>query len=186
MDSHTLAIVAIVIFAAVVVVGILLWRQRRSQSLRERFGPEYDRVVRQEGSQHKAENVLEYRQKRLEKVHLRPIDPSQKTAFATRWNAVQAHFVDDPPGAVREADVLLNEVMTARGYPVSDFEQRAADISVDHPGVVENYRAANKIALLHGRGQAGTEDLRKALVHYRFLFQDLLEEGTTLKKEKLA
>lgn len=186
MDSHTLTVVAIVVIAVIAIAAILIWRQRRTQFLRERFGPEYDRVVKLEGSQAKAENVLQYRQKRLEKFPLRPIDPSQRAAFTTRWNKVQAHFVDDPAGAVGEADALVNEVMSARGYPMSDFEQRAADVSVDHPQVVENYRAAHKIALLHSRGQAGTEDLRNSLIHYRLLFQDLFEDETTLKKEKLA
>lgn len=186
MDPRMLTIVAILVIAALAIAGIFMWRKRRSQVLRQRFGPEYDRVLRQEGNRTKAENVLEYRQQRLEKFHLRAIDPNQRAQFASRWNAVQARFVDDPPGAVGQADALLNEVMSARGYPMSDFEQRAADVSVDHPDVVENYRAAHKIAVLHDRGQASTEDLRKALVHYRFLFQDLLEEGTTIKKEKLA
>src|ERR1700751_2262423 len=186
MDLRTLTVVAVLIVAAIAIAGFLIWRQRRSQTLRQRFGPEYDRVLRQEGTRAKAENVLEYRKRRLEKIHLRPLDPSQRETFASWWKAVQARFVDDPAGAFADADVLLNEAMSARGYPMSDFEQRAADVSVDHPEVVENYRAAHKIAVLHGRGQANTEDLRKALVHYRFLFQELLDESSNIRKEKLA
>jgi hypothetical protein len=188
MDQHTLTVMvlAIVVIAAIAIGGFLIWRQRRSQVLRDRFGPEYDRVVRQEGNQRRAENVLDYRAKRREKFQLRTLEPMQRSTFASRWTTVQSRFVDDPPGAVADADVLINEVMSARGYPMAEFEQRAADISVDHPQVVENYRSAHEIAVRRTRGQSSTEDLRKAIVHYRWLFQELLEDSPTVQKEKLA
>lgn len=188
MDQRAMVVVvvAIVVIAAITILGWLYSRQRRSTRLRERFGPEYDRVVRQEGDQRKAEGLLEFRAKRREHLPIRPLEHTQQTAFADRWIEVQSRFVDDPKGAVSDADQLISEVMAARGYPMSDFEQRAADISVDHPQVVENYRAAHNIALRHGRGEASTEDLRKAMVHYRSLFEQLLAEPTANRREKLG
>jgi FtsZ-interacting cell division protein ZipA len=188
MDQRTMVVVvvAIVAIAALAIVGWLYSRQRRSTRLRQRFGPEYDRVVRQEGDQRKAEGLLEFRAKRRERLPIRPLEGTQRDAFADRWIAVQSHFVDDPKGAVTDADRLISEVMAARGYPMSDFDQRAADISVDHPQVVENYRAAHNIALRHGRGEASTEDLRKAMVHYRSLYEQLLEGPTANRKERLG
>jgi FtsZ-interacting cell division protein ZipA len=188
MDQRTMlmVVVAVVVIAAIAFVGWLYSRQRRSTQLRQRFGPEYDRVVQQEGDQRKAEGLLEFRAKRRESLPIRPLERTQRDAFADRWIAVQSRFVDDPRGAVTDADELINEVMAARGYPTSDFEQRAADISVDHPQVVENYRVAHLIALRHARGEASTEDLRKAMVHYRSLFEQLLEEPASIRKEKLG
>lgn len=186
MDQRTL-IVIVAAIAAIIVIAILGWlysRQRRSKLLRQRFGPEYDRVVQQEGDQRKAEGVLEFRSKRRESFKLRSLERMQRAAFGDRCTRVQARFVDDPEGAVTDADLLINEVMAARGYPMSDFEQRAADISVDHPRVVENYRAAHDIAVRHARGEASTEDLRQAMVYYRSLFEELAEE--TPRKEKLG
>jgi FtsZ-interacting cell division protein ZipA len=188
MDQRTMVVVvvAIVVIAAIAVVAWLYSRRQRSTRLRQRFGPEYDRVVRQEGDQRKAEGLLEFRAKRREGLPIRPLERAQRDAFADRWIAVQSRFVDHPKGAVTDADLLISEVMAARGYPMSDFDQRAADISVDHPQVVENYRVAHSIALRHGRGEASTEDLRKAMVHYRSLFEQLLGETTTNRKERLA
>jgi len=179
MDQHQITILVVAIGAIVFAAafGFLVARKRRSQQLRERFGPEYDRVVSQEGEVSRAEGVLAMRAKRREKFELRPLTASMRSDFSTRWSAVQAQFVDDPKGAVSGADQLVNELMKARGYPVVDFDQRAADISVDHPVVVENYRAAHEIALRHSRGQASTEDLRKAMVHYRSLFEELLGDA---------
>ena len=175
--SSTQMLVLLIVVAVIVIGAVLLaMRKRRSQILRERFGPEYDRVVKKEGDVQKAERVLEFRQKHREKLKIRPLTPADRESFAAQWRDAQAQFVDDPKGAVTLADGLVIDVMQARGYPVNDFEQQAADISVDHPVVVENYRAAHDIALRHGRGQASTEDLRKALVHYRALFEDLLGE----------
>lgn len=184
MDQKQIALVAIVIVVAVAVVAIafVTSRKRRSLKLRERFGPEYDRVLRQEGDARKAEGVLEFREKRREKFKIRALSPTDKASFTTRWNEVQARFVDDPKGATTVADSLVSEVMQARGYPIGEFEQRAADISVDHPLVVENYRAAHEIAMRHSAGKASTEELRQAMVHYRVLFQELLEERETYKK----
>ena len=150
--------------------------------LKERFGPEYDRVLQKEGDPRKAEGVLEFRQKRREKFHIRPLSASDKASFDIRWREVQARFVDDPPGAVTIAESLVTDVMQARGYPIGEFEQRAADLSVDYPVIVDNYRAAHAIAVRHGAGQASTEDLRQAMVHYRALFQELLDENRTQRK----
>jgi hypothetical protein len=177
MNSAQVVILLIVL--VVIIVAALVFttvRKRRSQRLRERFGPEYQRLVRKEGDVKKAEQVLEFRQKRREKFKIRPLSPTDRSSFTYRWNEVQAKFVDDPPGAVTLADSLVTDVMQARGYPIADFDQQAADISVDHPVVVENYRKAHDIALRHGKGQASTEDLRTAMVHYRSLFQELLDD----------
>jgi hypothetical protein len=119
---------------------------------------------------------------RREKCELRPLTAALRSDFSDRWSAVQAEFVDNPKGSVSGADQLVNELMKARGYPVVDFDQRAADISVDHPVVVENYRAAHEIALRHSRGQASTEDLRRAMVHYRSLFQELLQDSIPVRE----
>jgi hypothetical protein len=164
--------------AAVIVAGLVFMtvRKRHSQRLREQFGPEYDRVVRREGNAGKAERVLKFRQKHREKFEIRPLSPTDRSSFRYRWNEVQSRFVENPKGAVVLAESLVTDVMQARGYPTADFDQQAADISVDHPVVVENYRAAHEIALRHGRGQASTEDLRSAMVHYRVLFQELLDD----------
>jgi FtsZ-interacting cell division protein ZipA len=183
MNSTVVVIVLVV--AAVVIIGALLMmanRKRRSQKLREQFGPEYDRVVRKEGDPGKAEEVLAFRQKRLAKFQVRPLSSTDRSSFRYRWNEVQSRFVDDPKGAVTLAESLVTDAMQARGYPVADFEQQAADISVDHPVVVENYRAAHNIALRHGTGQASTEDLRNAMVHYRALFQELLDDNQPQRK----
>jgi len=168
-----LLLVAVIVIGAVV---FLAMRKRRSRMLRERFGPEYDRVVKKEGNVQKAERVLEFRQKHREKLSIRPLTPADRESFAAQWRDAQAQFVDDPKGAVTLADGLVIDAMQARGYPISEFEEQAEVLSVDHPVVVENYRAAHEIALRHGRGQASTEDLRKAMVHYRALFEDLLGE----------
>jgi FtsZ-interacting cell division protein ZipA len=178
-QNQILILVVVIALIVVAAIAFVAARRRRSAKLRERFGPEYDRVLEREGDTRKAEGVLEFREKRREKFALRPLTPTDKSSFGTRWNEVQSRFVDDPRGAVTVADGLVTEVMQARGYPIGEFEQRAADISVDHPVVVENYRAAHAIAVRHSAGQAGTEDLRQAMVHYRALFQDLLEDRQT-------
>jgi len=172
-------VIPLVVIASVVVAALIFLavRKRRSQNLRERFGPEYDRVVSKEGDIHKAERTLEFRQKHRKTLEIRPLSSSDHARFSNSWNEVQSKFVDDPSGAVALADGLIIEVMQTRGYPTTDFTQRAADISVDHPVVVENYRAAHDIAQRRSRGQASTEDLRNAMVHYRALFQELLQEN---------
>ena len=188
MDQHQLTTVIAVIVAVVVVaiIGFPVARKRRSQQLRALFGPEYDRVVKKEGGVRSAEGVLEMRTKRREQFSLRPLPESSRLDFAGRWKAVQSQFVDEPKGAVAQADALVNELMAARGYPMADFEQRAADISVYHPIVVENYRSAHAIALRHDSGQASTEDLREAMVHYRSLFEELLGEAAETKEKRRA
>jgi len=188
MDQRqmTILIAVGVAVVAIIVIVFFLMRKRRSQQLRERFGPEYDRVLKKEGEVRRAENVLDIRAKRREKFELRPLSAAARADFAERWRTVQSQFVDDPRGSVSRADQLVSEVMAERGYPMADFEQRAADISVDHPVVVENYRAAHDIALRHSRGEASTEDLRRAMVHYRSLFDELLEDSLPQRKEARA
>lgn len=171
--------ILIVIGAAVVAGAVVAaaLRTRQSRGLRERFGPEYDRVAADAPSRREAEAELREREQRHEQFDLRPLDHSDRDRFRTRWEDVQARFVDDPPGAVNDADGLIQEVMRARGYPVDDFDARAADLSVDHPAVVENYRSAHGIAVAHERGNAGTEELRHAIRHYRALFDSLVENS---------
>ncbi|HSZ61473.1 MAG TPA: hypothetical protein VK828_06730 [Terriglobales bacterium] len=188
-QNHVVILIAVI--AAVIVIAVLsffLARKRRSAQLRQRFGPEYDRVLKKEGEVRRAEGVLEMRARHREKFELRPLTAAARADFSGRWRAAQSQFVDNPKAAVAGADQLVTEVMTARGYPMSDFDQRAADISVDHPVVVENYRAAHEIALRHSRGQASTEDMRNAMVHYRALFDELLEDSpaTELPERKEA
>ena len=169
---------AILIVAAIVVVVGVFWfvsQRRKSDGLRERFGPEYERTVHQLGGQREAESELEARRKRVEGLDIHPLDADTQARFAERWRTTQGHFVDDPNAAIAEADHLVGELMRTRGYPTGDFEQRAADISVDHPNVVTNYRAAHRIAESNEQGRADTENLRTAMVHYRALFEELLE-----------
>jgi hypothetical protein len=165
-------IVAILIAAAILATA---WRKERSKKLRGRFGPEYDYAVREYGSRDKAEQSLVERQKRMEKIQIQPLAPAERDRFAEQWTRVQALFVDDPVGSIREADSLVCDAMRARGYPMSDFDRRAEDLSVDHPRVVKNYRAAHDIASRSERKEATTEDLRRGLVCYRDLFDELLE-----------
>lgn len=167
-----------VVVVLLVVIGLLLARQRRSQQLKQAFGPEYRRAVAEHGDQRSAEKELTSRRRRVERFEIRPLDPASRERYSERWGATQRYFVDEPVAAVGEAHALVQEVMRERGYPVEDdFEQRAADISVDHPGVVENYRAAHQISLEAQNGQASTEDLRQSMVHFRALFEDLLAPG---------
>ena len=156
--------IVLIAVAAVVILGLLAWiglRLSRSRALRRRFGPEYQRVVETAGDRRKAEAELEARRRRVEKLHIRPLPESDLGRYHEAWRGVQARFVEDPKQAVAEADRLVGEVMQARGYPVGDFEQRAADVSVDHPRVVTHYRAAHGIAARSAESQASTEDLRR-------------------------
>ncbi len=176
MSQGTVLIVVVAI--ALVALAIAAWivvQKIRTNRLRGRFGPEYERTVAEVGDRRKAEDELEARRKRVAKLTLRPLSQEEQERFGSEWAAAQARFVDDPKGAVADANRLVKEVMQARGYPMGDFEQRAADISVDHPRVVSNYRSAREIALRCETGKAGTEDLRKAVVYYRALFEELLE-----------
>jgi hypothetical protein len=169
--------IAIAAVAAVVVLGVL-WsaaRTRRTRSLQDRFGREYDRAVEHAGDRREAERELREREKRHDELDLRPLSPEARDRYVEEWRATQGRFVDDPTGAVADADRLVQRVMRDRGYPVDDFEQRAADISVEHPELVEKYRTAHGIAQASERGEASTEDLRHSVRHYRALFVELLE-----------
>lgn len=166
----------LVVLAIIAGMAVTVMRRRHSARLRDRFGDEYDRTVDQSGSTHKAETVLDERRKRVEGFDIHALQPAQREVFVRAWLEVQAQFVDDPAGAVQRADVLLADVMNARGYPVADFDQRYEDLSVDHGEVVAHYRTGHHIAASHARGEAGTEELRRAMIHYRALFDDLVNE----------
>jgi hypothetical protein len=166
-------VLVVIIVVLIAVVAMLMLRQRRSSRLREGFGPEYDRVVEERGDRRAAESELDDRRKRREELDIRPLDEGARERYAERWRASQRRFVDEPSAAVQEADTLVASVMRERGYPMDDFEQRAADVSVDHPKVVEHYRAAHEISTRVGTN-ASTEDMRQAVVHYRALFAELL------------
>jgi hypothetical protein len=170
----------LIVVAAIIAIGLVAyfgWRERRRKQLREGFGPEYDRVVADAPTRREAEEELLERRKRHGEFELRPLEPEARTRYAREWEAVQARFVDDPAGAIGDADDLIQQVMRDRGYPVEDFDRRAADLSVEHPEVVENYRAGHDIARASIRGDASTEDLRQAFVYYRALFAEVLEAG---------
>ena len=159
----------------VLAVAAIYMRSRRSRSLQERFGSEYERTVEEEGGRRGAERELAERERQRERLDIIPLAPEARDRYAESWRTVQTRFVDDPAGAVGEADRLVTDVMRERGYPIDDFDQRAADISVDHPDVVENYRAGHALYLKEDRGESDTENLRQAFVHYRALFSELLE-----------
>jgi len=174
---------AIIVAAATIVVGVIVaavatWlslRKRRTENLRTQFGrAEYDRALKEDGSRRHAEAGLKERNERVESLPIRALAPGDRARFIESWQRIQARFVDGPGGSVTEADQLLGDVMSTRGYPVSDFEQRAADISVDHPTVLQNYRTAHEIAVRQAEGLANTEDLRQAMIHYRTLFEELV------------
>jgi len=181
--------IALVVAVIVVIVGALVafyLLRRRTEKLRDHFGPEYDRAVAEGGNRRSAESTLVDRTERVKKFHLRALSAEDRARYTEQWNRVQAHFVDAPAGAVAEADQLIGDLMATCGYPIGDFEQRAADISVEHPFVTQNYRAAHEIALRQGKGQASTEDLRRAMIHYRALFDDLVSQpkDTTVVERK--
>jgi hypothetical protein len=179
----TTALIILAVVIVLVAIGLFFfWQRRRTQNLQEQFGPEYKRAVDQYGDQRKAEAELAAREKRVRKLEIRALEPAEQSRFGEAWKKTQARFVDQPSQAVRDADGLVKDLMQARGYPVGDFEQRAADVSVDHPNVVTNYRAAHEIAARNHSGKATTEDLRQALVHYRALFEELLAQPTTHKE----
>ncbi len=187
MDQTTLlAIVAVVVVIVVIALISMIVRRGRSQRLKSKFGPEYDRAVQATGNRGKAEKDLESRQKRREQLNIRPLDPGLRDRYSREWMQVQADFVDAPSDAVRRADQLVTQVMRERGYPTDNFEQRSADVSVDHPRVVEEYRAAQKISMANRENQASTEDLRQAMRHYRSLFDDLLGKSETTPQSESA
>jgi len=164
-------LIAITAIAFAVVIAF----KARTKKLRSQFGPEYDRLVRERGSALTAERELEHRAKRVEKFQIRPLSRDECDQFARDWRATQERFVDDPRGALAEADSLVHNAMKSQGYPIGgEFDERVADLSVDHPRVVEHYRAGHEIAVRDTRNRASTEDLRVAMTHYRALFEDLL------------
>jgi hypothetical protein len=175
MENPVIIVLVIALVAACAVAGWLYFQKKQSERLQMRFGPEYDRALSEHHDTSEAERELRERAERVEHLNIRTLEPGERDRFADRWQQVQARFVDDPNRATDDADELVGEVMQARGYPVGDFEQRAADVSVNHPRVVEHYRVAHMIALRNARGDADTEQLRQALVHFRALFEDLLE-----------
>jgi hypothetical protein len=174
LNTQTLALIIVVAVILAGFVAWLAWASLRTKRLRERFGPEYDATVKRLGGKAKAEQELRRREKRVASFEIVPLSPADATRFSTAWTRLQGSFVDDPKGVLIEADRLVRELMLKRGYPVADFELRAADLSVNHPVVVNNYRSAQRIVSLDQRGEASTEDLRKAVVHFRALFDELL------------
>lgn len=168
-----LVVIALLVGAA---VAWFVLKRQRSTRLRRSFGPEYERAVQEKGGRSDAERELEHRRHRVQQLQVRPLPPGEADRFASSWREVQKRFVDEPTGAVDEADALVTEVMQRRGYPMAEFEQRAADLSVDHPRVIDNYRAGHQLAQRSRNGGASTEELRQAMVHYRALFEDLLED----------
>ena len=181
----------VIAVAVILIIAVLAWlyvRKRRSTTagLRQRFGPEYARAVREHGSERKAEAKLTDREKRIEKLNIRELNPMERERFSEQWKSVQSHFVDSPKGAVTEGDDLVSSLMKTRGYPISDFDQRADDISVNHPQVVENYRSAHEIAMRVGKDEATTEDLRTAMIRYRSLFEELVQVPTTFSQRGVA
>jgi hypothetical protein len=187
MDPKLIALAV----AVILVVAALAWlhvrrRKTTTAQLRQRFGPEYDQAVQEHGSERRAEAQLADREKRVERLRVRDLDPTQRERFSGQWHSLQSRFVDDPKRSVTEADELVSSLMQTRGYPVADFNQRAADISVDHPRVVANYRSAHEIALRLGKGEASTEDLRTAMIHYRSLFDELVQVSTAVDIKEVA
>ena len=175
---------AVVIVALVVAVAVVMWRAlaaRRTRALRERFGPEYERTTAAVGNRREAEAELAGRTERREQLNVRPLPAEARQRYARQWETVQSQFVDSPPTAITAADGLVSAVMADRGYPIDDFDQRAADVSVDHPAVVENYRQAHEISMRSARGEATTEELRQAMQNYRSLFEELLTDSTADK-----
>ena len=169
----------LIAIGVVLVVALFAWtayKARKRKALQERFGSEYDRAVADAPNRREAESELSEREKRRQELQITPLAPESRDRYSSRWHNTQAQFVDDPEQAIGEADRLIQEVMRERGYPVEDFDQRASDLSVDHPEVITNYRAAHDISRANDRGKASTEDLRTAMVHYRALFAELLEQ----------
>jgi hypothetical protein len=180
-------IAAIVVIAAVAIMVVRSANSRkRTERLKERFGPEYERTIGETGEQSAAETELAARERKRNKLDIVPLAPQAREKYADRWRAVQTAFVDNPSSAVGDADRLVTQVMRERGYPIDDFDQRAADISVDHPTVVEDYRAAHTVSLSQQDGDVGTEQQREAFVHYRALFEKLLETDQDKSQEARA
>jgi hypothetical protein len=188
MNPKLTALAVAVILTVAVFAWLYVQRRRRSTTaeMRQRFGPEYERAVGEQGPERRAEAQLAAREKRVEQLKIHDLDSAKRELFAGQWQVLQSRFVDDPKAAVMEADALVSTFMQARGYPVADFNQLAADISVDHPRVVANYRSAHEIVLRLGKGEANTEDLRTAMIHYRSLFEELVQVPTAVKIKAVA
>ena len=184
MDTWLWIVLVVIVVVVVAVVAFAALRRRRSTPLREGFGPEYERVVDEAGDRRDAERELEERRRRREELDIRPLPAEARESYAAEWQQVQERFVDDPVGAVRTGDALVARVRGDRGYPMDDFEQRAADVSVDHPHVVQNYREGHRLVEEHRAGRGGTEDLRQAMVHLRALFVELLEDRDRNRDEE--
>jgi len=178
--NTTYIIIAVVLVLVIVglILGPVFARRKRSERFQNQFGDEYDRTVKALGNEKEAQAELDERRKHVETLNIRPLSLKERERYLADWTAVQSKFVDEPGQAVGDADRLIMEVMHLRAYPVSDFEQRAADISVNYPDLVSNYRAAREIALKNEQEQADTEELRQAMIHYRSLFEELLETDT--------
>jgi hypothetical protein len=179
MSTAAVAVIVIVVVLVVAALGFLAWRQQQRRRLRERFGPEYDRTVERHNSTREAEQELRAREQRHQELRIRSLDPAVRDRYRADWQRVQEHFVDSPQSAVTEADNLLTRVMKDRGYPTEGYEQQVADLSVEHAGTIDRYRTAHDIRGRADAGQATTEDLRQAMVHYRALFADLLGDGAS-------
>jgi len=184
VDTTTIIIVAVVLVVIGGLLGVIFSRRKRSERFHEHFGTEYDRTVEAMGDEKKAQAALDERQKHVEALDIRPLSADEGERYLADWKAVQSKFVDEPGQAIVDGDRLIMEVMQVRGYPVSDFEQRAADISVNYPALVSNYRAAREIAIKNEQHQADTEELRQAMIYYRSLFEELLKTGTGVVEEK--
>ena len=191
MDSNTTTIILVAIVFLVVggLLAMAVMRFQRTRRLKERFGPEYERIVNESGDRRKAESELEARLAHVEALNIRPLTAEEVNRFSLEWQATQAEFVDEPLASVQKADRLIREVMKARGYPVEDFEQRAADISVDYPELVSDYRGLHLIAVKEEDDKVSTEEMRQAMVHGRALFENLVQKETpetaTDHKEKI-
>src|SRR5690242_2577581 len=175
MDTWVWIVIAVVVAIVVLAIVWSAMRSKRTRALQDTFGNEYDRTVDQSGGRRAAERELLERQKQHDELDIRPLSPESRDRYVQRWQSTQARFVDDPRGAVAEADRLVQDVMQERGYPTKDFERRVADISVDHPDLVEKYRTADGVARASERGEASTEDMRHSVRHYRALFAELLD-----------
>ena len=179
----------VIIAAIVIVVALIAWaatRKRRTDELRNRFGPEYDRALAHEGGRRQAESDLREREKRHDALDIQPLNPDTADRYRQEWQDVQAKFVDAPEESVHRADGLITEVMQRRGYPMSDFEQRSADLSVEHGETVQDYRSAHAVSMASARGEATTEDLREAMVHYRSLFDEMVGAGVSSSEREAS
>jgi hypothetical protein len=185
-NPMVIAALAIVVLGIIVAIAVTVHRRNTSAHLRAKFGPEYERAVLEHGSERKAEAILADRETRVSKLKLRELGAAQRDRYLADWNIVQSRFVDHPRGAVIEADELVTSLLRARGYPVSGFEQGAEDISVDHPGMAESYRSAHAVATLSVKGEANTEELRTAMLHYRALFDELAKVDTATVESRPA